>query len=55
MLVMDVGSTPDIARDGGGEGGGTAAEVELVGMGGSVDDKEESIDLEGVASAAVTS
>ncbi len=55
MLAMDVGSTPDLSRDGGGERGGTAAEVELVRMGGSADDKEEAIDLEGVASAAVTS
>ena len=47
---MDVASTPDIALDGGGERRGTAAEVEFVGMGGWVDDEEEVIDLEGVAS-----
>jgi len=29
---MDVASTPDIALDGGGKRGGTAAEVEFVGM-----------------------
>ena len=34
----------------GGERGGTAAEVEFVGMGGWADDEEEAIDLEGVAS-----
>ena len=48
---MDVASTPDIALDGGGEHGGTAAEVKFVGMGGWADNKEEAIDLEGVASA----
>ena len=36
---------------GGGECGGTVAEVEFVGMGGWADDEEEVIDLEGVASA----
>ena len=48
---MDVASTPDIALDGGGERGGTVAEVEFVGMGGWADDEEEAIDLEGVAPA----
>ena len=33
-----------------GKHGGMAAEVEFVGMGGWVDDEEEAIDLEGVAS-----
>ena len=36
---------------GGGKRGGTAAEVEFVGMGGWADNQEEAIDLEGVASA----
>ena len=48
---MDVASTSNITLDGGGERGGTAAEVKFVGMGGWADDKEEAIDLEGVASA----
>ncbi len=48
---MDVASTPDIALDGGGKRGGTAAEAKFVRMGGWADDKEEAIDLEGVASA----
>ena len=39
-----------ILLTGGGERGGTAAEVKFVGMGGLVDDEEEVIDLEGVAS-----
>jgi hypothetical protein len=39
-----------ILLTGGGEPGGTAAEVEFVGMGGWVDDEEEVIDLDGVAS-----
>ena len=39
-----------ILLTGGGKRGGTAAEVELVGMGGWVDDNKEVIDLEGVAS-----
>lgn len=39
-----------ILLTGGGKRGGTAAEVELVRMGGWVDDAEEVIDLEGVAS-----
>jgi len=34
----------------GGKRGGTAVEVEFVGMGGWADDEEEAIDLEGVAS-----
>jgi len=48
---MDVASMPDIALDGGGERGGTAAEVKFVGMGGWADNEEEAINLEGVASA----
>ena len=47
---MDVASMPDIALDGGGERGGMAVEVEFIGMGGLADDKEEAINLEGVAS-----
>ena len=47
---MDVASMPDIALDGGGERGGMAVEVEFIRMGGLADDKEEAINLEGVAS-----
>jgi len=39
-----------ILLTGRGEHGGTAAEVEFVGMGGWADNEEEAIDLEGVAS-----
>ena len=39
-----------ILLTGEGERGGTAAEVEFVGMGRWADDEEEAIDLEGVAS-----
>ena len=39
-----------ILLTGGGERGETAAEVEFVGMRGWVDDEEEAIDLEGLAS-----
>ena len=47
---MDVASTSDIALDGGGERGGTVVEIKFIGMGGSVNNEEEAIDLEGVAS-----
>ena len=40
-----------ILLTGGGERRGTAAKVKFVGMGGWADNKEEAIDLEGVASA----
>ena len=45
MLLLAV-----ILLMGGGKRGGTAAEVEFVGMGGWADNQEEAIDLEGVAS-----